>query len=64
MENIPLWEKVTLTIEEASNYYGIGQTSLRNAIKNPSCTFVFYVGSKPMIKKREFDNYISKHNEL
>lgn len=64
IHNFPIWEKVTLTIEEASAYSNIGEKSIREALKNPSCPFAFSVGRKSLVKRKEFDNYISKHSEL
>lgn len=61
---IPVWEKVTLTVGEASAYSGIGEKTLRNVLKNPSCPFAFCIGNKTLIKRKEFENYISKHSEL
>lgn len=63
-KKIPIYEKVILTVEEAMAYSGIGEHSLREALKKPSCPFVFYVGKKSFIKRKEFDSYISKHDKL
>lgn len=61
---IPVWEKVCLTIDEAMAYSGIGEKSLRSAMKDPLCPFCFYVGNKTLIKRKEFEKFISSHNEL
>ncbi len=61
---IPIWEKVTLTVSEASKYSNIGEKTLRNILKEPSCPFVFSVGNKYLIKRKEFENFIMKHNSL
>ena len=39
--DIPIWEKYTLTIEEASRYFRIGENKLRRpAEENPSAGWV------------------------
>jgi len=55
---IPLWEKANLTIEEAAAYFGIGMNKLRELTENERCPFVLYVGSKRLIKRRVFEQYL------
>lgn len=62
--NIPIWEKLTLTIEEAANYSNIGMNKLRELINDPKCEFVIYVGKKHLIKRKEFEKYISNSVEI
>lgn len=62
--SIPIWEKVTLTIEEAAEYSNIGINKLRELVNNPRCTFVLYVGKKRLIKRKEFEKFISENIEL
>ena len=37
---VPIWEKVTLTVEEAAEYSGIGRNKIRELTDKPFCTFV------------------------
>ena len=60
MKEIPLWEKSNLTLEEASAYSGIGVNKLRELSNERDCTFVLWVGSKRLIKRKLFDSYIEK----
>lgn len=62
--SIPIWEKVALTIEEAAEYSNIGINKLRELTSNPRCTFVLYVGKKRLIKRKEFEKFISENIEL
>ena len=55
---IPVWEKRNLTIKEASQLFGIGMNKLYNLVKDPGCNYVLYVGSKAMIKRVPFENYL------
>lgn len=57
---VPIWEKTTLTIEEAAAYSGIGQTKLRALTNDEDCLFVLWNGSKRLIKRKELDEFISK----
>ena len=59
-KTVPLWEKINLTIEEAAEYSNIGQNKLRELIADERCTFVLYVGTKRLIKRKLFDDYIAK----
>ena len=55
---VPIWEKRNLTIKEASQLFGIGMNKLYNLVKDPGCNYVLYVGSKAMIKRVPFENYL------
>ena len=40
--DVPIWEKYTLTIEEASKYFRIGENKLRKlAEENPTAGWIF-----------------------
>jgi 3-oxoacyl-[acyl-carrier-protein] synthase III len=55
LDKIPLYEKMNLTIEQASEYSNIGENTLRQYIKdNPNERFILYVGKKILIKRKEF----------
>ena len=58
--SIPIWQKANLTVEEAAAYSGIGQNKIRELSDQNSCPFVLWVGTKRMIKRRQFDNNIEK----
>lgn len=58
MKNVPIWEKSTLTLEEAAAYSGIGISKLRELTNDEKCRFVLWVGNKRKIKRRLFDQYI------
>lgn len=56
---IPIWEKSNLTLEEAAAYSNIGINKLRSLTNEESCKFVLWVGNKRLIKRKQFDIYIS-----
>ncbi len=56
---LPWWKKCTLSIEEASDYSGIGEKTLRRFIKeHPDEDFIIYNGTKVLIKRKNFERYI------
>lgn len=55
---IPICEKIALTLEEAAAFSNIGINKLREITNDPTCTFVFYVGTKRLIKRKRFEAYI------
>lgn len=59
-KDIPLWEKVCMTLEEASAYSNIGVNKLREITDDDKCDFVMYVGNKRLVKRKLFENYIEK----
>lgn len=61
---IPVWEKLNLTIEEASKYSNIGICKLHELARKPNCPFVLYVGKKKLIKRKEFEKYLSTQIEV
>ena len=57
---VPLWEKANLTIEEAAAYFGIGMNKLRELTEDEQCKFVLFVGTKRLIKRRLFEQYLEQ----
>lgn len=62
--NVPICQKATLTIEEASAYTGIGVNKLRELSNDPRCPFVLYVGKRHLIKREKFEDFLDKSIEL
>lgn len=61
---VPVWEKMNLTIEEAAAYSNIGINKIDDMAKSPGCPFVLYIGRKKLIKRKEFEKHISDKIEL
>ena len=61
---VPIWEKVTLTKEEAAAYSHVGINKLEELLKTPDCPFALYVGKKKLIKRKEFEIFISENIEI
>ena len=51
-------EKICLTLEEAAAYSGIGINRLRDLSNDPKCDFVLFVGTKRLIKRRQFEKFL------
>ena len=59
MKEVPVWEKTTLTLEEAAAYTGIGENRLRD-ITHDELSLVLWVGTKRLIKRRALEKYIDR----
>lgn len=56
---VPVWEKYTLSIEEAADYFRIGQRRLRQMVTdNPNANFVLSNGNRIQIKRKLFEQFI------
>ena len=53
--SIPL----TMTVKEAAEYSNIGINRIDRMLRNPNCPFVLYVGTKKLVKRKEFEQFIS-----
>lgn len=52
--NVPISQKLNLTIKEASIYSNIGINKIDSMLRAPNCSFVLYVGNKKLVKRKEF----------
>lgn len=59
-KEIPVWEKATLTLEEAAVYTGIGMQKLRDISADERCEFVLWNGTKRMFKRRKLEDYLDR----
>lgn len=60
--SIPIWRKYTLSIQEAANYFRIGDKKLRKLIdEQPDAEFILWNGSRPQIKRRLFEQYVDEY---
>ena len=64
-QDIPIWVKLNLTIEEAAAYSNIGINKIAGLLKDPGCEFGLRVGpGKTLIKRKEFEKYLSKTEDI
>ena len=59
-EKVPIHLKVTLTIREAAEYSNIGINKIDSMLRTPNCPFVLYVGTKKLVKRKEFEEFLSQ----
>ena len=63
--DVPIWEKYTLTIEEASKYFRIGEKKLRKlAEENLDAVWVIVNGNRIQIKRKQFEKIIDTLDEI
>lgn len=55
---VPIHLKMNLTIKEAAEYSNIGINKLDAILKEPNCPFVLYVGTRKLVKRKAFEEYI------
>lgn len=60
MKEVPIWEKTTLTLEEAAMYSNIGMHKLREITDKGDKQLVLWVGSKRLIKRKALEKYIDQ----
>lgn len=51
---------MVLAIREAAEYSNIGINKMDAMLKQPGCPFVLYIGTKKLVKRKEFEKYISE----
>ena len=62
---VPIWEKYSLTIEEAAAYFRIGENSIRDILnQNPDADFWFWNGNRKQIKRKLFEKYMDSLHEI
>jgi len=61
---VPIWEKYALSVEEAAKYTGLGVNKIRELSEGENCSFVFWNGSKRMIKRQAFINFLEKQYSI
>lgn len=58
---IPLWEKYTLTIQEAAEYFHIGEKKLRKLVEDDTeANYIIMNGNRVMIKRKLFEQFIDE----
>ena len=56
--NLPIDRKMLLSIREAAEYSNIGINKIDEMLKQPNCPFVLYVGTKKLVKRKAFEEFI------
>ena len=62
---IPIWKKVTLSIEETAALFRIGEGKLRKlANENENADYILWNGTRPQFKRKKFKKFIEKSNVI
>lgn len=64
---VPLNERFLLTIKEASSYFNIGENKMHriaNEYKESDYNFVIHNGSRMMIKRKKFEEFLCENNSI
>ena len=57
---VEIKDKVTLTIREAAELSNIGINKLDSMLRKPNCPFVLFVGTKKLVKRKAFEEFVEK----
>lgn len=59
--SIPIWEQYTLSIEEASRYFRIGENKLRRLVEeHKNANWLMMNGNRIQIKRKQFEKFIDE----
>ena len=57
---VPIWEKFTLTIDEAATYFRFSKDHFREFVrKNPQHEAIIWNGNRAQIKREKMEEYIN-----
>ena len=59
ISKVPIHLKMLLTIREAAEYSNIGINKIDAMLRQPNCPFVLIIGTRRLIKRKEFEQFIS-----
>lgn len=57
-KNVPIADKALLTLEEAAIYFNIGMNKIRELTADDHCPYVLWNGSKRLIKRETFKEFL------
>ena len=63
-DKIALSQKSLLTLEEASAYFNIGVCKMRELTNDENCPYVLWNGSKRLIKRKPFEEFLYRSYSL
>lgn len=62
--NLSIEKKFNLTVQEVSEYSGIGRNRIYELLKEPNCIFKLCVGRKILVKRRLFEKYLEMASSI
>lgn len=64
---VPVWERFLLTVKEASDYFNIGENKMHriaNDYMDSDYKFVVQNGSRTMINRKKFENFLDQSTAI
>lgn len=65
--SVPIWQKYMLTVDEAVQYFGIGEKKIRTLIAENLDTelcFTVQIGNKALINRHKFEEFLNETTSL
>ena len=63
--DVPIWQRYTMTIDEAAAYFHIGRARLRALVsEDPYAPYILMVGNRVQIKRKLFEEYLDSANAV
>lgn len=62
--DIPLWLKPVLSVTETSIYTGISANKIYEMSESEDCSFVIWIGSRRVIKRKSFEEYLERQYSI
>lgn len=56
--DLPIDRKFVLSIREAAEYTNIGINKIDSLLRSPNCPFVLFIGSKKLVKRKAFEEFL------
>ncbi len=61
INEVPIWEKYTLSVDEAAIYFRIGKGKLRQLIEaDKTAKFLLWNGNRVQIKRELFERFVDE----
>lgn len=64
MTNIPIWEKFTLTIQEANVYFNIGRDKLYELAKTEGNDYTLHNGKTILFKRQQLEKFLKSKSYI
>ena len=62
---VPVWEKYTLTVREAADYFGIGEHKLRDLLdRNVEMSLSVWNGNRQLIRRKKLEEFLDECDSI
>ena len=63
-EKVPIADKALLTVDEAAEYFNIGKNKIRELTEDDNCPYVLWSGSRRLIKRKPFEEFLYRQYSI